>query len=117
LFTSLFLTLTTLPQRFAQNNPFSLISTKAELIAVIVTLVIMLGVWAWWAFVSFKIVELHRSLKPSRKCKKAMAPLQAALTIQELDQKFHILKDQFPKSKRALEAAYQTKKGMLVAAP
>lgn len=114
LFTSLFLTLTTLPQRFAQNNPFSHISTKAELIAVIVTLVMMLGVWAWWAFVSFKIVELHRSLKPSRKCKKAMAPLQTAQTIQELDQQFQILKDQFPKCKRALEAAYTAKIHLLL---
>jgi hypothetical protein len=67
LFTSLFVTLTSLLQRFSKNNPFSNIETKAELIATIITLVIMFAVWAWWAFVSFKLVELHRSLKPSRK--------------------------------------------------
>lgn len=115
LFTSLFVTLSSLPQRFTQNNPFSNVNTKAELIATIVTLVIMLGVWAWWAFVSFKLVELHRSLKPSRKCKKAMTPMQAAQTLQDLDQQFQILKDQFPKCGRALQAAYQTKKGSLPA--
>jgi hypothetical protein len=27
-----------------------------------------------------------------------MAPLQTAQTLQELDQQFHILKDQFPKN-------------------
>ncbi len=116
LFTSLFMTLSSLPQRFSQNNPFSNISTKTELIATIITLIIMFGVWAWWAFVSFKLIEVHRALKPSRKCKKAMAPMQEAQTLQELDQQFRILKDQFPKCGRALEAAYQAKKGLLVAA-
>ena len=116
LFTSLFITLTSLPQRFSQNNPFSNVDIKAELIAIIVTLVIMLGVWAWWAFVSFKLVELHRSLKPSKKCKKAMAPMQAAQTLKDLDYQFQTLKNQFPKYERALQAAYQTKKGSLVAA-
>jgi hypothetical protein len=117
LFTSLFLTLSSLPQIFSQNNPFSIVSTQAELIAVMVMLVIMLAIWAWWAFVSFKLIEVHRSLKPSRKCKKAMAPLQNAQTLQDLDQQFRILKDQFPKCGRALQAAYQTKKGSLPATP
>lgn len=115
LFTSLFITLTSLPQRFSQNNLFSNIDTQAERIATLVVLAIMFCVWAWWAFVSFKIVELHRSLKPSRKCKKAMAPLQIAQTLQELDHQFQILKDQFPRCERALQAAYQTKKGTLLA--
>ncbi len=115
LFTSLFMTLTSLPQRFSQNNPFSDISSNAEMTAIIITLVIMLGVWAWWAFVSFKIVELHRSLKPSRRCKKAMAPMQAAQTIEDLDQQLQVLKGEFPKYERAIEVAYQEKKNSLLA--
>ena len=115
LFGTLLMTLSSLPQRFSQNNPFSDVSSNTELTVIIITLVIMMGVWAWWAFVSFKLIEVHRTLKPSRKCKKAMAPMEAAQTIEELDHHFHVLKDQFPKYERALQTAYEAKKGSLVA--
>ncbi len=76
LFTSLFMTLTSLPRRFSQNNPFSDASSNTEMTAIIIMLVIMLCVWAWWVYISFKIIDLHRSLSPSNKCIKAMAELQ-----------------------------------------
>ncbi|HEY5236569.1 MAG TPA: hypothetical protein VIJ14_10350, partial [Rhabdochlamydiaceae bacterium] len=75
----------------------------------------MLGVWAWWAFVSFKLIEIHRSLKPSRKCKKAMAPMKAAQTIEDLDRQLWSLKSEFPKYERAIVVAYQIKKNSLLA--
>ena len=115
LFGTLMSTLTSLPQRFSKNNVFSEISGTAEMVTVIVMLVITLGVWGWWFFISFKLIEIHRSLKPSRRCKKAMVPMQAAQTIEDLDQQLQILKGEFPKYERGIEVAYQEKKNSLIA--
>ena len=115
LFGTLMTTLTSLPRRFSKNELFSGVSSgsTAETVAFIVMLAISLGIWVWWFFVSFKIMELHRSLKPSRKCKKAMIPMQAAQTVEDLDQQLHVLKSEFPKYERAIEVAYQEKKNSL----
>lgn len=114
LFGSIMFTLSSLPSRFSKND-FSGLDGTAETVAVIVMLAISFAAWGWWFFASFKIIELHRSLKPSRKCKKAMAPMQSAQTIEDLDRHLQTLKSEFPKQERAIAAAYRIKRNSLLA--
>jgi hypothetical protein len=114
-------TLTSLPQRFSKNDllsefndVFSDVNGNIEIAAFIVGLVIFFGIWAWWLFTSFTIIELHRSLKPSRKCKKAMTSMDNAQSTQDLDRHLQTIKGEFPKYERAIEVAYHKKKNSLL---
>ena len=78
-----------------------------------IVFILSLGIIAWWVYISFEIIDLHRSLSPSNKCIKAMAELPNAQTLEDLDQQLQMLKERFPKIWTPIETAYQTKKNSL----
>ncbi|MBS0647711.1 MAG: hypothetical protein JSS10_00630 [Verrucomicrobia bacterium] len=79
----------------------------------LVILLVILGLYGWWYYISFKFIELNRPLNPSRKCKKALAEMEASQTIEDLDLKFHNLVKEFAKFERVITKAYHEKKESL----
>lgn len=79
-----------------------------------VILLVILGLKGWWYFISFKLIMLNIPLNPSRKCKKAIAQMQTAQTIEDLDLKFDNLKNEFPKYERVITKLYLEKKESLI---
>ncbi len=80
----------------------------------LVILLIILLVYGWWYFTSIKLIMLNIPLNPSRKCKKAIAQMQTAQTIEDLDLKFNNLKNEFPKFERVITKVYDEKKESLI---
>lgn len=80
----------------------------------LVILLVTLGINGWWYFTSIKLIMLNTPLNPSRKCKKAIAQMQTAQTIEDLDLKFHNLTNEFPRYERVITKIYQEKKESLM---
>ncbi len=109
LFSTLLYSLTNIG-RILQSKFLIGIDNVADTIA----LIIGLGFYGWWNYISFKLIKLHESLKPSRKCRKAMAHMQTAQTLGDLDLKFHHLRNSFPKFERSITKDYQEKRDVLI---
>lgn len=73
-----------------------------------------LGLYGWWYYISLKLIELNTPLNPSRKCKKALAEMEASQTLEDLDLKFHNLVNEFSKFERVITKAYNEKKESLI---
>jgi hypothetical protein len=80
----------------------------------LVILFASLGLYGWWYYISLKLIELHTPLNPSRKCRKALAEMEASQTIEDLDLKFHKLVNEFSKFERVITKAYHEKKESLI---
>ena len=80
----------------------------------LVILLVILGLMGWWYFTSIKLIMLNTPLNPSSKCKKAIALMETAQTIEDLDLKFDNLKNEFPKYERVIAQLYHEKKESLI---
>lgn len=90
-------------------------ATTGDIAALMVIFILNLAIIVWWVFISYKIVNLHRSFLPSSKCLKEMDQLQNAQNLEDLDQQLETLKGRFPKYDRSIETAYLKKRESLTA--
>lgn len=88
-------------------------SLKVENMMDLIILLVTLGLIVWWYYTSIKLIQLNTPLNPSRKCRKALAEMEASQTLEDLDLKFHNLVNEFSKFERVITKAYHEKKESL----